>query len=158
MAEKIVTEKTMTEKIVKGKKNGMAVLLFNILLVCASFYGVIVGGLLIDEYNNPIIFIASLVTFTVTCFVWAGLKVLKPQEALVLTLFGKYVGTLKEPGFYYVNPFCSAVNPASKTQLNQSGDVKTKNTTEAAEVPSKKIADIVAQCIVKFKGGINLCD
>ena len=140
MAEKIVTEKTMTEKIVKGKKNGMAVLLFNILLVCASFCGVIVGGLWIDEYNNPIIFIASLVTFIVTCFVWGGLKVLKPQEALVLTLFGKYVGTLKEPGFYYVNPFCSAVNPASKTQLNQSGDVKTKNTTEAAEVPSKKIS------------------
>ena len=52
-----------------------------------------------------------------------GLKVLKPQEALVLTLFGKYVGTLKEEGFYYVNPFCVSVNPASKTKLNQSGDV-----------------------------------
>ena len=52
-----------------------------------------------------------------------GLKILKPQEALVLTLFGKYVGTLKEEGYYYVNPFCSAVNPAAKTRLNQSGDV-----------------------------------
>ena len=29
-----------------------------------------------------------------------GLRVLKPQEALVLTLFGKYVGTLKGEGFY----------------------------------------------------------
>lgn len=36
-----------------------------------------------------------------------GIKVLKPQEALVLTLFGKYVGTLKEEGIYYVNPFVS---------------------------------------------------
>ena len=52
-----------------------------------------------------------------------GLKVLKPQEALVLTLFGKYVGTLKGEGFYFVNPFCSAVNPAAKTRLNQSADV-----------------------------------
>ncbi len=52
-----------------------------------------------------------------------GLKVIKPQEALVLTLFGKYVGTLKQEGFYFVNPFCSAVNPASKTKLGQSGDV-----------------------------------
>ena len=52
-----------------------------------------------------------------------GLKVLKPQEALVLTLFGKYVGTLKGEGFYFVNPFCTAVNPAAKTKLNQSGDV-----------------------------------
>ena len=52
-----------------------------------------------------------------------GLKVLKPQEALVLTLFGKYVGTIKEAGFYFVNPFCVAVNPAASTKLNQSGDV-----------------------------------
>ena len=45
------------------------------------------------------------------------------REALVLTLFGKYIGTLKGEGFYYVNPFCSAVNPAANTKLSQSGDV-----------------------------------
>ena len=71
------------------------------------------------------------VALLVVCIAWlvlgwiflCGLKVLKPQEALVLTLFGKYVGTLKGEGFYYVNPFCSGVNPAAKTRLNQSGDV-----------------------------------
>jgi regulator of protease activity HflC (stomatin/prohibitin superfamily) len=52
-----------------------------------------------------------------------GLKIIKPQEALVLTLFGKYIGTLKDPGFYYVHPFAVAVNPAAKTRLGQSGDV-----------------------------------
>ena len=52
-----------------------------------------------------------------------GLKVLRPQEALVLTLFGKYIGTLKNDGFYFVNPFCVGVNPAAKTHLGQSGDV-----------------------------------
>ena len=41
----------------------------------------------------------------------------------MLTLFGKYVGTLKGEGFYYVNPFCSSVNPAANTKLSQSGDV-----------------------------------
>ena len=67
---------------------------------------------------------------------------LRPQEALVLTLFGKYIGTLKEPGFYFVNPFCTAVNPAAKTVLNQSGDVHDgsgKNAT-TTEVPTKKIS------------------
>ena len=61
------------------------------------------------------------------CIAWIGflgLKILKPQEALVLTLFGKYIGTIKGDGFYYVNPFCGAVNPAARTELNQSGDVK----------------------------------
>ena len=71
------------------------------------------------------------VSLTVLCVGWiplCGLRVLKPQEALVLTLFGQYVGTLKGEGFYAVNPFCSAVNPAANTKLNQSGDVTTKGT------------------------------
>ncbi len=52
-----------------------------------------------------------------------GLKVLGPKEALVLTLFGKYIGSLKDEGFYFVNPFSVSVNPAAKTRLGQSGDV-----------------------------------
>ena len=77
-----------------------------------------------------------------------GLRILKPQEALVLTLFGKYVGTLKGEGFYAVNPFCVAVNPAATTKLNQSGDVKSSLNSSTAEValnaamaiPEKKIS------------------
>lgn len=68
-------------------------------------------------------FIIGVVWLCIGWIPFLGLKVLKPQEALVLTLFGKYVGTLKDAGFYYVNPFCQAVNPAAKTKLNQSGDV-----------------------------------
>ena len=59
----------------------------------------------------------------VPTMIYYGLKVLKPEEALVLTLFGDYIGTLKGEGFYWVNPFCSSFNPAAKTKLNQSGDV-----------------------------------
>ena len=64
-----------------------------------------------------------------------GLKILKPQEALVLTLFGKYIGTIKGDGFYFVNPFCTAVNPAAQTKLRQSGDV---NGTSALSIGSKE--------------------
>ncbi|MBQ6094355.1 MAG: SPFH domain-containing protein [Lachnospiraceae bacterium] len=72
---------------------------------------------------------------------WCGLKVLKPQEALVLTLFGKYIGTLKDSGFYFVNPFCSAVNPAAGTSLKQSGDVQDKAAAiQTADVYSKKMS------------------
>ena len=60
---------------------------------------------------------------------------LKPQEALVLTLFGNYIGTLKEAGFYFVNPFCTSVNPASKTKLSQSGDVD-NNSKKGANLSS----------------------
>ena len=71
------------------------------------------------------LFVCGLVYMCIGWIPFLGLKILKPQEALVLTLFGKYVGTIKGDGFYFVNPFCSAINPAAKTKLNQSGDVST---------------------------------
>ena len=67
--------------------------------------------------------IISIIWLSVGWILFLGLKVLKPQEALVLTLFGNYIGTLKDAGFYFVNPFVTAVNPAARTKLNQSGDV-----------------------------------
>ena len=115
----------MTEKILENKKNGMLVLITVILALIGAIALLIVGGIKMDEGNNlggPL-FTAGMV---ILCFGWIpliGLRVLKPQEALVLTLFGKYIGTIKGEGFYAVNPFCSSVNPAANTKLNQSGDV-----------------------------------
>ena len=74
------------------------------------------------DYTMPVM-IAGILWCSLGWIPLLGLKVLKPQEALVLTLFGKYYGTLKGEGFYAVNPFCASVNPAAKTKLNQSGDV-----------------------------------
>ena len=81
------------------------------------------------------------------CVAWiplCGLRVLKPNEALVLTLFGKYVGTIKGEGFYAVNPFCVAINPAAKTLLNQSGDVghatAASSTSKKSELINKKLS------------------
>lgn len=113
----------MEEKILTGKKHGMAVLLISLLLHAFSIVLVIMG---INQPRMPLgiaMIVLGILLFLGLFFVYPGLKVLKPQEALVLTLFGKYVGTLKGEGFYFVNPFCTAVNPAAKTKLNQSGDV-----------------------------------
>ena len=111
----------MKEIVLTGKKRGMAVLLGTIALYLLAVLGLVFGGML----GSGVLIVAGVL---VLCFGWLllpGLKVLKPQEALVLTLFGKYIGTLKGEGFYFVNPFCVSVNPAAKTRLNQSGDVKT---------------------------------
>ena len=53
--------------------------------------------------------IAGLIVFSICC---AGFKVLAPNQAYVFTLFGKYFGTIKESGYYFVNPFVSANAPA----------------------------------------------
>ena len=132
----------MTEKILENKKHGMRALIIIIALYAAGIAAMIIGGIgmanAVDYVSTPFGvsavnsaarhgYIALFVIGCVwVCIGWVpicGLKILKPQEALVLTLFGDYVGTLKGEGFYFVNPFCVGVNPAAKTKLNQSGDV-----------------------------------
>lgn len=118
----------MEEKILQTKKNGMTMLLLTLLGYVAA---VVVGGIgFVMLYTTFLGFIPlaiAVIYAIIGIFLFAGLKVLKPEEALVLTLFGDYIGTLKGEGFYFVNPFCVAVNPAAKTQLNQSGDVDSGN-------------------------------
>ncbi len=132
----------MEEIILSNKKNGMKTLLCVILVEVLALAGVIGGGILIEETENPILLIPSLIVLFTAWIPLPGLKVLKPQEALVLTLFGKYVGTLKGEGFYAVNPFCQAVNPAAHTKLKQSGDVAQKSEVKiSAEELSFEIVD-----------------
>src|SRR5690606_28874693 len=118
----------MEEKILKAKP-GMPMLVLFILLYLAAIALIIVGGVLIDRGISAIggVLLAAGILWAIVGIVpFIGLKILKPHEALVLTLFGEYIGTLNEPGFYYVHPFATAVNPAAKTHLDQSADVESK--------------------------------
>lgn len=117
----------MEEKVLDNKKHGMVVLLGTIAGYIVAVLAAIFSWIANDDPQvyNLIIFVVAVAYMIIGWLPLVGLKVLAPQEALVLTLFGKYVGTLKGDGFYAVNPFCVAVNPAAKTKLNQSGDVST---------------------------------
>ncbi|NLL63895.1 MAG: SPFH domain-containing protein [Ruminococcaceae bacterium] len=135
----------MEEKILTNKKYGLLVL-------CLIILGYIAFPLAAVLFESTVTIVIAGIYMCTAWILFAGLKVLKPQEALVLTLFGKYVGTIREEGFYFVNPFCTAVNPASGTKLSQSGDVSglvTLNASpkeaaavnaEVAAVSSKKIS------------------
>ena len=117
----------MSEKVLNNKKNGMAMLILFLLLYAAAILGCVGASVSLANQGVSvpavILLVVAIVWLAVGWIPFCGLHVLKPQEALVLTLFGEYVGTLKGEGFYFVNPFCGSVNPAAKTRLNQSGDV-----------------------------------
>ena len=113
----------MEEKLLLHKNNGLMVLLLTTALYIAAIAACAGGCVILEGGGNPALFIIGIVWLCVGWIPWCGLKVLKPQEALVLTLFGDYIGSLKNEGFYFVNPFCTAVNPAAQTRLHQSGDV-----------------------------------
>ena len=125
----------MEEKILNTRKNGMAALLLTLLgyVVAIALFIYSITLLNADRMLLGVpLLILSIAYWIAGIFLFCGLKVLKPQEALVLTLFGDYIGTLKGQGFYWVNPFCTAVNPAAGTRLSQSGDVNSKENSVAA--------------------------
>ena len=133
------------EKIIKGHKTGGLVLFLVII-------GYVLAVPAMGIFAAMGLWILNIACILWLCLGWillCGLKVLKPNEALVLTLFGKYVGTLKGDGFFFVNPFCTAFNPAASTKLGQSGDVGKNDAmnlvvsgtnVKAAEIASKKIS------------------
>ena len=152
----------MKEIVLNNRKNGMAMMiLFGALYILAIL-------LVILGVGRPLPFLIGIIWICIGWIPFIGLKVVRPQEALVLTLFGKYVGTLKNNGFYFVNPFCIAVNPAAKTKLNQSGDVDSgsgnslaqaflgKNGVAGAEITSKKIS-LKAMTLSNSRQKINDC-
>lgn len=87
--------------------NGWLMLLVTVLAFALSIF-LIVFGTVNEEWIS---FIGIPILFISIIFM-AGFKTLQPNEGYVLTLFGKYYGSMKRDGFFWVNPFCSAVNPA----------------------------------------------
>lgn len=91
---------------------------------------------------------AALTVGIIGCIVFpilaAGLKVVNPNEALVLTLFGKYYGTIKKAGFHFVNPFSTGFNPTAKSALEEiAGELtesKKKGAAKKAPAVSKKVS------------------
>ena len=118
--------------------------------------------------NNAVavtLFVVSMVYIIIICpFLFAGLKVLRPNEALVLTLFGKYYGTLKGEGFFFVNPFVIPVNtaltppttgeistrqaPAGKTAIELSKNRKISLKAMTLNNDKQKINDLLGNPIV----------
>ncbi len=141
----------MKEKFLKARP-GMPLLVLFILLYFAAIGLIILGGFLLDSQNSigALPLVVGIFWIIIGFIPFFGLKIIKPQEALVLTLFGKYIGTLKEPGFYFVHPFSTAVNPAANTRLGQSGDVDSNSSSSLvlssegnkvqANVTSKKVS------------------
>ena len=139
----------MKEKILKAKP-GITMLILFILLYLGAIGLIILGGnLLYNQSNTGTLLLIVVIAWVILGIIpFFGFRIINPQEALVLTLFGKYTGTLKEPGFYFISPFSSSVNPAYKTRLGQSDDVsisptsniKFEGTTIQTSFANKKVS------------------
>jgi regulator of protease activity HflC (stomatin/prohibitin superfamily) len=164
-----MNEKLIKEKIYTTKKNGMSVFVLTLIALLAGVGLIVAGSIMLaggPTVANVTMLVVGLIIVALGWFPFLGLKVIKPQEALVLTLFGNYKGTIREAGFYFVNPFCTAVNPAATTKLAQSGDSTNSNNSglklqlssngTSIETVSKKIS-LKAMTLNNGRQKINDC-
>lgn len=106
-------DEEIKEREITGK-NGWLMLFVVIFGIIAGVAVAIVAAVFQMFAVMPI----GVVWTLVSLFCTGGFRVLAPNEAIVLTLFGKYHGTLKRDGFHFVNPFCSNVTPWGRGKLS----------------------------------------
>ena len=103
------TKNNITEKELHPM-SGMAMLFIIIIGILAGVALCIAGPVFFVDMTGVFV-AAGILLIVVLCILMAGLKIVNPNEALVLTLFGKYYGTIKKDGFFFVNPFATGFNP-----------------------------------------------
>ena len=109
----------MEQNIVKEKElrpvSGFPVLFVLIIAEIISTVVAVLGIIDLDGeryLSGGIMFVAGMLGWLLFGLLFAGLKVIHPNEARVFTLFGLYYGTVKNAGFFYVNPFCMSFSPS----------------------------------------------
>lgn len=156
-----VNGKIVHDEIEQKASSGIAALIINTLLIIGAVILIIFGGIMMDGGKNvalgTTLFVIGLVYVCIGPIMYAGLKVVKPNEALVLTLFGKYTGTLKREGFYFVNPFSAAVNPAAPKPIPAGTQAANALNTGQISSPSLygKNISLKAMTLVNDKQKIN---
>ncbi len=93
--------------------SGWLFLLLGVILIAGGVVLCCMTGMYDEEEVSLLFCIAGVVLILLGLVGLSGLKILHPNEAIVLTLFGKYHGSIKKAGFFWVNPFCSTYNPAA---------------------------------------------
>lgn len=128
--------------------SGGIMLVILIIEFLASIAAIISGGILLNSHNNVsggILLTAGIIFSILFSILVAGFHIINPNEALVMTFFGQYYGTIKKQGFYYTNPFAVGFNPANKasaaitaaTLANGSSSKSGSSTTFSKKISTK---------------------
>lgn len=141
-------EKEFEQKEIQPK-SGIGMLFLITICWVVSMGIIAVGGILLarESYVEGGVFLT--IGIILTCIVpifYGGLKVVGPNEALVLTLFGNYYGTILKQGFYYVNPFVSFNNPIYYREREQAKAVSMERAkgghVESVRITAKKTVSL----------------
>ena len=80
---------------------------FLMLFLSLALYGIGIWLTIEGIMKDPWLLLGSILFLMVAIILSCGFLLLEPNEARVITFFGKYRGTFTDTGFYWINPFCS---------------------------------------------------
>ena len=130
----------MKEKEIRAA-NGITVLLVFILLIAVGCFGVYLGA----GDDNPLVIVGSVFFITVIAVLSAGLFNVEPNQAVALTLFGNYKGTVRQSGLRWANPFYSKNRVSLRVRNFESDKLKVNDSSgspiEIAAVVVWKVVD-----------------
>ncbi|GHT88341.1 hypothetical protein FACS189474_3410 [Bacteroidia bacterium] len=100
--------KTKEENFAGTKLPGIPMLIFNALLLFALIgFCVWIVQTNLPEWLTGLLVVVDIIVFIISGLLWIGFITVEPNEARVMVFFGKYEGTIKTNGFFFVNPFYS---------------------------------------------------
>lgn len=138
------------EKILKPTNGYMALLLSLVMLVvalvCFGNSGTEDGALLI---------VPGIALVVLCVIIWKGLMIVQPNHARILNLFGKYVGTIKDNGLFFVNPLYTSIKI---TQRVQNMATPTLKVNDKMGNPVEIAAVIVWQIQNTYKAAYEVAD
>ena len=154
------TENQNIEEKILHPANGVVMLVIN-LIILVAFGFLFAFGIrqAVDKHvvAAVIMIVAACIGMVAVCIAFGGLKTVRPNEALVLTLFGAYYGTIRESGFYFVNPFCESNSPVyDKARSAAIKAAKSKsNDMEVISVPTRKRVSLKSNTLKNEKQKVN---
>jgi regulator of protease activity HflC (stomatin/prohibitin superfamily) len=110
----------LQEKVVKGLSGWL--MLF--VLIAVPVLTIVWVANIPNVENSPGLIALVILTMVVDVVCWFGLTVVQPNTARVLVLFGNYKGSLKQEGFWWVNPLTSRRQVSLKVRNFESGKLK----------------------------------
>ncbi|NLI91965.1 MAG: hypothetical protein GX434_07070 [Peptococcaceae bacterium] len=123
------------------KINGFIALLVILALLAAAIYN------FISAIRNPEVMniVFSVIPFLAALILMTGIQIVQPNQAKVLTFFGSYLGSIREPGFWMTVPFISGKKVSLKVRNFNSEKLKVNdvdgNPIEIAAVVVIKVID-----------------
>lgn len=106
------------EKILKPMSGYLALLISVVLIIAA-------GALfLVGLQENPLLSVLGVICFILAIFFMKGLMIIQPNHSRVLNFFGKYVGTVKENGLFFINPLYSSQRMSLRSENLQGQTLK----------------------------------